>query len=336
MRGGSGNDEYWVDDIGDQVIETTSTSSSLIVWGSSDIVFGDEVYSTISYTLPKDVEELYLMAGATNGTGNDGKNIVAGNDVNNTLKGLDGDDELRGGAGADTMIGGTGDDIYWVDQAGDIVSEAAGEGTDHVYSRVDYTLGANVESLRLTGGAKDGTGNGLDNVIEGNDLYNRLSGGDGNDELWGNEGEDVLLGGNGNDRLIGDGRPWNFGADTLTGGAGADTFVFWQIADSTPADYDIITDFSSAQGDKIDLSEIDANSLVAGYQAFTFIGSQSFHGVAGELRVDGEFVSGDVNGDGNKDFHIKVEFPFAGPGPVSGVGSGPSSLVHLTINDFIL
>ena len=72
---------------------------------------------------------------------------------------------LDGGAGADTMSGGAGNDTYVVDDAGDVVTEAAGEGTDTVRARVSYTLGANVENLTLTGtGAINGTGNALDNV----------------------------------------------------------------------------------------------------------------------------------------------------------------------------
>ena len=86
----------------------------------------------------------------------------------------------------------------------------------------------------------------------------------------------MIIGGIGNDTLAGGG-----GADTLTGGAGANRFVF-SVADLGSSDE--ITDFSHAHGDKIDLSAIDANSGVAGDQAFSFIGTGGSTHVAGQLH----------------------------------------------------
>ena len=61
------------------------------------------------------------------------------------------------------MAGGLGNDTYVVDDAGDVVTEAANAGTDTVQPGSAYTLGSNVENLTLTGAAAvNGTGNALD------------------------------------------------------------------------------------------------------------------------------------------------------------------------------
>ena len=103
----------------------------------------------------------------------------------------------------------------------------------------------------------------------------------------------------------------------LTGGADADTFVFTAVGDSVVgAGADRITDFARSQGDKIDLSAIDANTAIAGNQAFTFIGSGLFTHRAGELRAVNTSpgvttIAADVNGDGASDFHITLTGNFA-------------------------
>ena len=85
-------------------------------------------------------------------TGTSAANTLNGTGEEDTLSGLAGNDTLDGGAGADTMIGGAGNDTYIVDDAGDVVTENAGEGTDTVRTTLaSYTLGANVENLTYTG-----------------------------------------------------------------------------------------------------------------------------------------------------------------------------------------
>jgi Ca2+-binding RTX toxin-like protein len=219
-------------------------------------------------------------------TGSAFNDTLTGSSVANVLTGGAGDDSLNGGSGADTMVGGTGDDTYVVDNSLDLVVENPGEGTDLVMSSVTYTLPTNVENLTLTGGSTiNGTGNAANNVIIGNTSNNALSGG---------AGDDTLAGG--------------AGSDTLTGGTGADHFVF---ADG--GGVDTIADFSTADGDKIDLTGIDADTTQAGDQAFTFIGTSAFHNVAGELRyivvAGGVTVLGDTNGDGIADFTLNVHGP---------------------------
>lgn len=159
-----------------------------------------------------------------------------------------------------------------------------------------------------------GNGNDIINGLGGNDNLSggmgkdTLDGGDGNDQLYGNSGDDTLIGGNGNDILRG-----GLGEDNLTGGAGNDIFKFSSLDEvRTPqvkyfnSDYlDIITDFSV--GDKIDLSGIDADTLLAGNQAFVFVDTGSFSGVAGEVILNNFYtVNGDIDGDGNADFSIRL------------------------------
>ncbi|HEV2864889.1 MAG TPA: M10 family metallopeptidase C-terminal domain-containing protein, partial [Allosphingosinicella sp.] len=101
----------------------------------------------------------------------------------------------------------------------------------------------------------------------------------------------------------------NQAANHLTGGAGADTFTWKAVADSQPAKADTITDFLKGS-DRIDLSAIDAKPATASDDAFKFIGTAAFSGVAGELRQEagtgGLHVLGDVNGDKVPDFDIFV------------------------------
>lgn len=111
---------------------------------------------------------------------------------NDTLDGGAGNDTLDGGVGADSMAGGADDDTYYVDNAGDVVTEAAGAGIDLVMSSITTVLSNNVENLTLTGGAAiDGTGNVLDNHLVGNGAANVLRGGLGTDTLEGGQGDEI-------------------------------------------------------------------------------------------------------------------------------------------------
>jgi Ca2+-binding RTX toxin-like protein len=95
------------------------------------------------------------------------------------------------------------------------------------------------------------------------------------------------------------------GTDTLTGGAGADRFL-WGWASRG----DVITDFAQDQGDRIDLRAIDANTTRAGNQAFDFIGAAAFTGHRGDLRavVSGgqTHITADMTGDGRADMDITL------------------------------
>jgi serralysin len=136
----------------------------------------------------------------------------------------------------------------------------------------------------------------------------------GNDTVLGSASDDVIRGQEGDDQLNGNGGAdtirGGVGLDTLTGGTGADKFVFGvNETGKTNALADTITDFLAMEGDRIDLSSIDAIGG-GGNDAFTFIGSAAFSHVAGELRysVVGSdvYVRGDMNGDGVADLVIHL------------------------------
>ena len=113
--------------------------------------------------------------------------------------GTPGNDTIVGGPGPDTLIGLTGDDSYFVNDPGDQIVEAPGEGYDIVYSAVDYVLSAGAEVELL--GTVDNfattplklTGNERSNYVVGNAGANTLDGGGGADTLWGREGADTYF-----------------------------------------------------------------------------------------------------------------------------------------------
>lgn len=154
-------------------------------------------------------------------------------------------------------------------------------------------------------------------IIYGQLGDDEIDGGAGDDTIFGGGDRDTLNGGIGNDILSG-----GADSDDLSGGAGADIFKYYLVTESTLTNSDKIKDFKGSEGDKIDLSLIDANYLVGENNAFVI--SSSFTMTAGQLVISSTssgvyWVSGDVNGDGIADLQIEVR-----------------SSVALTANDFIL
>jgi Ca2+-binding RTX toxin-like protein len=216
MSGGTGDDRYVIDNVKDTIKELAGAGTD-----TAELAFK----AAATYTLDANVESAEITAAATvavSVNGNDLDNNLTGNAAANTLSGGAGNDTLDGGAGADKLIGGTGNDSYRVDNAGDVVTEGLNEGIDTVYTKLSsYTLGANVENLFGPGnGVLNGTGNALNNELNGGLGNDTLSGLAGNDTLRGSVGNDSLLGGDGDDRLEG-----GIGANIIDGGAGSDTAV---------------------------------------------------------------------------------------------------------------
>jgi Ca2+-binding RTX toxin-like protein len=268
-----------------------------------------------------------------------GQSLLAGEDL--TFDGsaeTDGRFLIYAGHGTDNLKGGAGVDVFFfegerwgaddrVDGGGgrDSVVISGGTGVKQV------TFGANsltsIESISVNATlASDPSqkpsyemvlhnGNvapGGNLIVNGNSLSNptqtlSVDGSavqDGGLTFFGGAGNDSFKGGAGGDLLYGGG-----GKDSLTGNGGADLFQFRSESESSVANPDAVLDFQAGV-DKIHLLNMDANSTVAGDQAFGFIGASAFSGAAGQLRAYESggtwFVEGDTDGNGAADFAIAV------------------------------
>jgi Ca2+-binding RTX toxin-like protein len=250
---------------------------------------------------------------------------------------------IYGGQGTDILTGNGQSDIFFFGHdnsfnAGDKV--VGGSGYDGLFLRGDYAIDFNdagyagafsgIENITLssfsdTRHQRGGDGefdyaitwdddllasgdtmtvNGALLTAEESMVFDGASESGGNFRLFGGAGNDTLTGGAGNDLISGGLR-----GDILTGGGGNDIFRYDSVEESNRAERDGIQDFSA--GDIIDLSRIDANTLIDGDQAFEFIGNAAFSKTAGELRFENIsiggpvwLVQGDVDGDGVSDFEV--------------------------------
>ena len=236
-----------------------------------------------SYAIKLVSEQGDRIANAGLIAGGDGEAILfgSGDDTLSLLRGSVIDGLSRGGAGEDTLT----------------------------YEAYRGSVTANLQTGRATGA--DGvaefenlTGGAARDRLAGDAGANVIKGGAGSDLINGAAGDDVIDGGTGSDRIIGG--SW---ADRLTGGLGAALFTYVAVTDSLTVAHDVILDFSSAQGDKIRLIEMDADVTASGRQSFAW--TDGFTGVAGQLyatSADGSTtVFGDVDGDRVADFVIELE-----------------------------
>lgn len=201
-------------------------------------------------------------------------------------------DTVRGGAGDDMIAVETFKSLYTGDGGNDSFfsvgwqnSFIGGAGRDSISYEPrddDFTQGGSGVTVDLgagraqTGASRFETLRGIEDVVG--------SGAD--DAIFGNRGANRITGG--------------LGGDQLTGRGGADTFIWRAAAEAG----DLVTDFKSAQGDRLDLSAMDANLGAAGDQAFRLVAG--FTGQAGQLRFAGQVLAGDVTGDGLADFEIAL------------------------------
>ncbi|TBX71499.1 calcium-binding protein, partial [Rhizobium laguerreae] len=216
-----------------------------------------------SYSLASraNIENLtYTGTAAFIGTGNSLNNVIVGS--------LLAVNTLDGGDGADTLRGGRANDIYYVDDAGDVILEDVGGGTDLIVTALSaYALTniTNVERLFFTGtGDFTGTGNALANVI---------AGGAGNDTLDGGAG-----------------------ADTLAGGAGNDIYIV-DVAS------DVVIELANAGTDEIRTSLASYSMAMANVENLAYTGSAAFTGLGNALAntITGGIGNDTLNGGAGAD-----------------------------------
>jgi Ca2+-binding RTX toxin-like protein len=215
-----------------------------------------------------------------------GADVVFGDGGNDRIFAEAGDDYVEAGAGDDFVVGGDGDDRFVA---------TVGDGDD-VYYGDDISGGTGSDTLDMSRILSDIT------VDLGSGSLGRgfaQSAQSGNDVLWSVEN---FIGGAGDDTIIA-GRAVNH----LDGGAGADTYRFLSAED---ANGDTIGSFEP--GDRIDLSQIDANGAGAGNGSFTLV-SDAFTGtgqllVRHETREDGDYtvVEGNISGDETPEFSLSI------------------------------
>ncbi|MFC3440405.1 calcium-binding protein [Sphingobium rhizovicinum] len=322
MEGGAGDDSYYVDNVGDVVIETPGQGGN------------DRIFASVSYSLTGiDVESLTLLDGAASAQGNAAANRLTGTDGKNLLSGLGGDDSLYGGGGLDKLVGGDGadalygdggddllygergvdalrggdgadildggtggdlmsggggNDIYYVDHVGDRIVENGDEGVnDAVVLSISYVLPADaaVETLVLPGALdRDISGNGLNQTLSGSRGDNVLRGMGGDDYLVGQAGQDVLDGGPGHDRM--------------NGGLGADRFLF--AAPIGPDNVDRVHDFHALEGDAMVLdAAIFTGLLIGALPAEAFRADRSARDGSDRIIYDSETGALLFDADGN-------------------------------------
>ena len=197
-------------------------------------------------------------------------------------------------ANVDTMDGGLGNDRYYVDNAGDVLTDAG--GVDTVVARnINWTLAAGFENLVMNNGqvesTRTGIGNELDNVLDGRSggvqgtgsdgWYVHLEGLGGNDTLYGSVKDDLLVGGDGNDVLAG-----GQGFDTMTGGAGADRFAMDGIGESTITDFASGTDKLRLDGNRFANVGASGNFAAGDERFYAAAGANAAHDASDRLIYD--------------------------------------------------
>lgn len=315
MRGGLGNDVYFVENEADTVTEDVS--------GGTDVV-----RATVSFTLGANIERLFLEGGNIDGTGNDLANVIGGTDGDNTLSGGDGDDNLAGwfgndiligGAGADRMSGYDGDDTYYVDDAGDIVSERK-TGYDTVIIADNISSwsanGESIEAITLQSGHDGGE------FFASASVGTQMTGSFGSETFHGSSREDVLIGGGGNDYLYAgvgnDVLDARGGTAVMEGGRGHDTYYVGSTSDQIVED-DVIGEdvvyagVSYMLSANVEILNLTGTDNIDGFGAEASYDRNQINGNAGNNVLDGGWGNDKIAGGAGADtFRISTVFQSGG------------------------
>jgi trimeric autotransporter adhesin len=199
LVGGSGNDVFVVNNAADTVTDTSTTASNTL-------------QSSVSFTLPMNVNALLLTATGLVGTANTANAQLTANATGSDtlVAGLGNDTLVSGASGTDGLVGGSGNDLFVVNTAADTVTDTSTTASNTLQASVSFTLPTNVNSLTLAAAGLVGTANAANALLTANST-----------------GSDTLVAGTGNDTLA----AGVSGVDTLVGGAGNDTFVVYSASD---------------------------------------------------------------------------------------------------------
>jgi Ca2+-binding RTX toxin-like protein len=278
LDGGNGNDTYIINESIDTVHEYPSGGT-------------DTVLSSINYVLPIFVENLTLLGTAQYATGNFDPNHIIGNDLNNVIDGL---------GGADTLEGGLGNDLYYVDNAGDVIVESTDAGDDVLVANFSYTLnaGASVETMV----ARDGTSS---INLTGNELGQSIYGNAGANTINGGGGADYLVGGAGNDRYFVDN---DDGISELAGGGDDSVFVTDSFSLRAGAEIETIVAFNQDSTAALNLSGNEFGQSLYGSQGANRLqgggGNDYLVGLGGNDILDGGTGTDGMNGGTGDDLFI--------------------------------
>lgn len=261
MAGGTGDDTYYVNSSGDQVIERAGEGTDTVVSQVKSYTLGSDVENLTLSNAPTRVIDLpgggtERVPAAVSGTGNGLDNTLLGNDLDNVLSGLDGDDTLRGRLGDDLLQGGNGRDYLDGGDGGD--SLLGGNGDDTLYG--DY----------------------------GDDL---LYGGAGADRLDGGAGADILVGGFGDDRYY-----VNDAADMVveSGLFGGTDHVYSRISHTLARNVENLT-LDAYSGDTEGRGNGSTNQITGSY------GSNQLFGLGGNDQLYGEYGNDTLDGGSGRD-----------------------------------